>query len=176
MEELSINKRQSTIFYKGFGIIEAVVGIALASMLLTAFMTLTVQTIKINRANINELKADMYLKELIEVAKDLEQSEDWSVITGYPCSDSLNQACHPEISGGKWTLVPGTESLDNNMYSRSLTIADVNRNQIAFPNEIVASGGIFDPNTKKIIGEIRWNDGTHSPMTLETYVYNYNTP
>lgn len=176
MEELSPNKKQSIIFYKGFGIIEAVVGITLASIFLTAFATLTLQTIKLDRANISELKADMYLKELIEVAKDLEQSEDWSVITGYPCSYSLNQPCHPEISGGKWILVTGTESLDNNMYSRSLTIADVNRNQIAFPNEIVTSGGVSDPNTKKIIGEIRWNDGSHSPMTLETYIYNYNVP
>jgi len=175
MEELSLNKRQSTIFYKGFGIIEAVVGITLASILLTAFMTLTVQTFEINRANINELKANMYLKELMEVAKDLEQSKDWSVITGYPCSYSLYQACHPEISGGKWTLVPDKESFDNNMY-RSLTIADVYRSQLAFPNEIVTSGGTFDPNTKKIIGEIRWNDGSHYPMTLETYIYNYNTP
>jgi len=159
--------------------IEAVVGVTLASILLTAFMTLTVQTVKINRANINELKADMYLKELIEVAKDLEQSEDWSTIIGYPCSDSLNQVCHPatssDISGYKWELVSGIEPLDNNM-SRSLTIADVYRDQLAFPNNIVLTGGVPDPNTKKIIGEIHWNDGSHSPMTLETYIYNYNTP
>ncbi|TSD02491.1 MAG: hypothetical protein Athens071424_13 [Parcubacteria group bacterium Athens0714_24] len=170
MEKSSLNKKG------GFGIIEVVVGITLASVFMTAFAALTVQTIKLNRANTNELKANIYLRELIEIAKDLEQSEDWNILTDYPCQESLGRVCYPKISSGKWILTTGAESLDNDIYNRSLTIADVYRNQLSFPNEIVASGGVSDPNTKKIIAKILWSDGSHPPMILETYVYNYIAP
>lgn len=59
---------------EGFSIIEALVGITLAALLLVAFTALISQTIKINHANTSKLKATMYLQELIEIAKDLEQS------------------------------------------------------------------------------------------------------
>jgi hypothetical protein len=180
--ELSLNKRQSTIFYKGFGIIEAVVGIALASVFLTAFATLTMQTIKLNRANINELKADMYLKELIEVAKDLEQS-DWPTIANSSCTN-LN---YLKIEDGKWNLNSEPDlnietEVQNDGYTRSIKIENVCRDQRT--REILSTGCdpilcdlnlIENQNTKKIIAKIIWNDGTHSPMTLETYIYNYNT-
>jgi type II secretory pathway pseudopilin PulG len=167
MAGLSSNKKQSTIFYKGFGMIEAVVGVTLASILLTAFMTLTVQTVKINRANINELKADMYLKELIEVAKDLEQS-DWNELSTSTCVS----ACHPTTTANVWQLESGTELIDNNVYNRWLIIEEVFRNAT---DEIVVSttpGAVLSTSTKKIITTITWNDGfKDASSTLETYVY-----
>ena len=150
--------------------IEAIIGVVLASIFLTAFLKLNMEAIKLNRANVSNFKASMYLKELIEITKDLEQS-DWSELNKPICySDPY---CHPEISGNEWELVFGTESLDSDTYNRSIMITDVYRDQLVFPNEIVTIGGILDPDTKKITAEISWDEGNHS-MKLETYVYDFN--
>ena len=162
---------------KGFGIVEALVGITIAALLLVTFTTLIWQTIKINNANAKDLKATMYLQELIEVAKDLEQS-DWDELTKDACNISIdsNYKCHPyiDIVLQKWFLsTSGKEYLENNTYTRWLTIENVSRDPAT--NEIVTSGGVDDPNTKKVKAEIKWNNGFQDRnLTLETYVYNYN--
>ena len=166
MEKSSNNK---IINQKAFGMIEVLVSLAIASIVLLTFTSLNVYNIKVSRANITKLKASMYLQELIEAAKDLEQS-DWDAIVNSPCST----ACHPQIQGDAWVLVSGDESLDNNTYTRSVKFEEVHRDQLAFPNIIVDSGGVIDPNTKKSIAEISWNDGFQDrTLTLETYVYKY---
>ncbi len=169
MEKLSNNKIISFSDTKAFGMIEVLISLAIASIILVTFTSLNLYNIKISRANITKLKASMYLQELIEVSKDLEQS-DWDAIVNSPCS----AACHPQIQGGAWVLISGAETLDSDVYTRSVKFEEVHLDQLAFPNTIVASGGIVDPNTKKSIAEISWNDCFQNrTLTLETYVYNY---
>jgi len=139
---------------KGFSIIEAIVGITLAALLLVAFTSLITQTIKINQANMSKLKATMYLQELIEIAKDMEQSATPTIIfnTGYFCD-----TCHPEVDNSvsppKWELFPGTEPLENNLFTRWITIEDTGNDDI-----------------KMATAKISWKDTT---STLETYLYYY---
>ena len=154
--------------------VEAIVGVVLASVLLTAFISLNVQATKLNCANVNNFKADMYLKELIEVAKDLEQS-DWNELTNNPICYSAS-GCHPEILVGKWTLVGNDKDLFKG-YSYRIILTNVMRDQCAFPNEIdEISGTYLDPNTKKITAQILFDDVVIPNLELEIYVYNYNNP
>lgn len=170
MEKSASNKQQLIFRNGGFIIIEAVIGVVLASIFLTAFLALNAQAIKFNQANISNFEADMYLNELIEVTKDLEQS-DWCELTKPICSSG---PCHPDSgSAPEWELLFGTESLESNKFNRSVIISEVYRNQLAFPNNIVTGLGILDPNTKKITAQITWVDGSHSSIILETYAYNY---
>ena len=159
---------------KGFGIVEALIGITIAALLLSAFTTLIWQTIKINNANAKDFKATMYLQELIEISRDLEQtSAGWQTLANTSCNSS--SPCYPVVSGSDWTLVsdPSKQTLENNTYTRWLIIENVQRDPIT--NEIVTSGGVDDPNTKKVKAEINWNNGFQDKvMKLETYVYNYN--
>jgi type II secretory pathway pseudopilin PulG len=153
--ELLVSKTMRKRFKnKGFGIIEILVSISLAAIVLTAFLNLTWQTVKINQANIKELRARMYLKELIEIAKDLEKSESgWNLIT------SCSPLCYPYDSGSTWALnLSGEkEKLENNTYERWLSVIDV------------------DQDVKKVVGEIEWHDGFKDRTAkLETYIYNYN--
>jgi len=165
---------------KGFSIIEALVGITLAALLLVAFTALISQTIKINHANTSGLKATMYLQELIEIAKDLEQStstwqSNWISTTGQECNTLY--VCYPMASGTTWTLISTTttakgEYLENNIYTRWLTIENVcrdsNKNIDACPSDELST------STKKVIATITWNNGFGSQTsTLETYVYTY---
>lgn len=170
MEKSALNKRQLISSEGGFIMVEAIVGVVLASTLLTVFISLNVQATKLNCANVNNFKADMYLKELIEITKDLEQS-DWDMISNF--SDT-GDGYHPEISAdNEWELFADVELVDNR-YTRSIIIENVKRNREEFPNVIDPDGPYNDPNTKKIIACIKWNDGSPHEMKLETYVYNYN--
>jgi prepilin-type N-terminal cleavage/methylation domain-containing protein len=166
MEGLSlINMKKD----KGFGLIEIIISIALVTIFLLTFTTLTLEAIKISQTNTKELKATMCLQELIEIAKDLEQS-NWEEITNSNCYDP--NVCHPEIQDNKWILVPGEENLDG--YQRSLSIEPVYRDQLSFPNIIVSNNGVLDPDTKKIVTKISWDDGFNPrSLILETYVYNF---
>lgn len=157
----------------GFGLIEALFGIAMAATLILTFTTLNLDTIKVSRANVRELKALLYAKELIEVGKELEQS-NWTMITDSSCGGYY----HPIITDDKWNLVSGEESLENNSYSRWIIIENVFRNQLSFPNKISSAGCGAGANnstsTKKITATVVSKDsGRITTTTLEAYLYNY---
>jgi hypothetical protein len=155
---------------KGFLIIESVIGITITSVLLMAFTSLAVKSEIISRFNIGEFKASMYLRELVEVSKDVERT-DWTAFNDPSCV--FPNVCHPEISGGVWVFVSGEEVLDNGVYTRSFSVKPVYRDQLTFPNVIVESGGVLDPDTKKIVANLVWDNGVSSKaINLESYVYN----
>jgi len=166
--------KKSSFFFnnKGFSIIEAIVGITLAALLLVAFTALISQTIKINHANTSGLKATMYLQELIEIAKDLEQSATPTIFfaTGVP-SPCIN--CHPEIIGGIWNLVSGPEPLEG-FATRTMTISPVSRNPVTNEIETTYDFTHDSTSTKMATATITWYDGSQSHTSkLETYLYYY---
>lgn len=142
---------------EGFGIIEVIVGLFVGSLLLLAFANLIWYTLKVNQANIKDFKAQLYLKELIEIAKDLEQTQDgWLEITTTTCTDIL--PCYPQISGTNWNLVNGSKQTLEGIYERWLKIEDT-----------------ADSKTKKVTALIEWNNGfQNKTMEMEIYVYNYS--
>jgi type II secretory pathway pseudopilin PulG len=163
---------QSTKKEEGFAIVETLISIAIIALLLIGFEVLISQAIKMNRVNRTELKASLYLQEAIEIAKDLELS-DWDTLTGSSCTSS--DVCYPVDSGGAWTLSNGLESLDSGSYVRELYVEDVCRDDSGFPNNIVDCPGSFnDPNTKKVVATVQWDDSFRSRnLSLEAYVYKY---
>lgn len=154
---------------KGFGIIEALVGITIAALLLVAFTTLIWQTIRINSANTKDIKAIMYLQELIEIVKDLERSNPSEIFADYYPDPYI---CHPFISENKWILNDGEEPSLENTFTRSMKIENVSRD--ANNIEEIYNRINNDPKTKKITATISWNNGFQDrTMNLETYVYDY---
>jgi len=156
---------------KGFSLIGAVVGIVVASIMVIAFTTMITKAMISNSVNGKQLTATLYLQEMIEVAKDLEQS-DWSSLTDPLC---ISLQCYPDISGGSWALYNGEQVID--IYTRSFTVEHVCRDAgyeiLPSPCNLADPG--YDENTKKIIAEIEWEDRLKSNhLKLEAYVYNYN--
>ena len=151
---------------KGFGIIEALVGITVGGLLLATFSDLIYQTIKINRANSNQIKATMYLQELVEVAKDLEQTDGgWQVLI------NVSSPSSPLPNGFNWDLTPGEETLEGN-FVRSLTVEEVCRDSTSHAIKTCDFSDTHSTNTKKITAKITWDNGTNASQ-LETYVYKY---
>jgi hypothetical protein len=146
---------------QGFSVIEAVIGATIAALLIITFSTLISKAIVINDANAKELKASLYVQELIEIAKDLEMSPElsgaWNSYLSLPACISP-QKCHPEVSGSNWTLNSGEHHPDlAGVYTRSLTIED----------EAVG--------VKKVTATIHWMERTRSrDLTIEAMLYNYS--
>ena len=159
---------------KGFGIIEALIGITIGGLLLATFSTLIYQTIKINRVNASQIKATMYLQELIEVAKDLEQSATTTIFLPGPTLSCNN--CYPKDSGGNtWTLVnvPPEPQLEG-IFSRAITISPVSRDATNHEIETPYNFANDDPYTKLATATISWYDGSQNhTQKLETYLYYY---
>jgi hypothetical protein len=137
--------------------VEALVGITIAVLLIATFMSLITHTIKINRVNMMGVKATMYLQELIEIAKDLEQSATTTMFApGYTCD-----TCHPiVIAPGVWDLtnIPGGPEILEDTFYRSIDI-----------------GTTTDDNIKIATTTISWYDGfQNQTSTLETYLYYYD--
>jgi prepilin-type N-terminal cleavage/methylation domain-containing protein len=160
---------------KGFGIIESMVSLSIAAVILLAFLTLVINTVKASRLYSTELKASLYLAEAIEAAKDLEISTDWSVIPDWDAVfAACSPECYPEISSNKWQFSSGSETLETE-FTRIVTIEGVCRDSVTFPNNIVDCGepiAVDDPDTKQVIAEVSWFNGYgNRTLNLETYVY-----
>ena len=172
MEKLAHNNNRKLVPAEdGFVMVEALVGIVIASILLVTFTSLSSRAITLNRDNVNNFRANMYLKELIEITKDLEQS-DWGEIK------DCNIRCKPSQNGNTWGLAAiadinnpdDYENIDNKFFKRWIIVENVNRDL----NNKIAEFGNSDDKTKKIIAHIEWDDGTLHEMKLETYVYDFS--
>lgn len=153
----------------GFGMIEVIVSMSVVAILLVTFLTLTLRTIEITHANTAQLRANMYVRELIEIAKDLEQT-NWAELPA-TCPAPAPEVYHPVATASStWAFATGSELLDAK-FTRSLSLESVRRDPdpFTFPNTIVTTGGVCDENTKKIVAKIEWDAQI---MVLETYVYN----
>ena len=157
---------------KGFSIVEALVGITIAALLILTFTALITQTIKINEANMRGMKATMYLQEMIEIAKDLEQSATSTMfVSGWPWPCTTN--CRPEAVGNAWNLVAGPESLEG-FATRTMAISPVSRDPVTYEIETPYNPANESTSTKMVTATITWYDGfQNQTSTLESYLYYY---
>lgn len=155
--------------------IEAIIGLAVSAVLAFIFLDTLQSALRIGRANALEWQASLVLRELVEIARDVEVS-NWSAVLDPDCaSPSL---CHLDTTPGPipaWRFEAG-EIIENGIV-RSLTVVDVCRDSLAFPNTIVdcgVGGAVPDPNTKKVTARVEWT-GPYGDrnLELETYVYQY---
>jgi len=169
------NKKNFQFNEKGFGLIEAVVGIIVALIIIVAFTALISGAIRYSSINGKQLKATLYLQEMIEAAKDLEQStttwqSNWESTTGQFCASST--PCYLDIFGTSWVINSGTSTIDG-IYTRSFILEDVCRD--SNKNIDICPSDELSTTTKKIIAEIEWNDQLgYQHLELEAYLYNFN--
>lgn len=161
----------------GFALLEAMVSLAIGAALLLAFVELIQHAMKVNRAAGHRIQAEMYQREMIEVAQDLAKSNqlpsDWTAVFENPpvCATAPN-TYHPEIQLNKWVLVACEEVLEGGKYKRSLSINPVCRVSLSPIGDIVACPGTEDHSTKHVMTRISWDsEFGHQTSLLESYVY-----
>jgi hypothetical protein len=94
--------------------------------------------------------------------------EDWLNISAL-ATGSAN-TYYTLISGGKWATSTPSESvtLNNIAYTRSFWLDDVFRSSTG---TIVASGGIYDPSTKKMTSRVTWTAEVGSAQEFRQNIY-----
>ena len=158
----------------GFSLLETVVSIAVGVMLITAFVSLVVQSAHMSRLSTDKLKAHGYLVEAIEVAKTLERQSNFSA--NFPVSCTATTPCHPKLvtvsTLTTWQFASGEQVLEGGRFIRRVVIEPVYRdgsNRITTP-----ALGTLDPFTKKIVATVVITSAPGAPtLMLETYVYRH---
>ena len=81
-----------------------------------------------------------------------------------------NATYYPVISANKWTLTNTNPGTVNNLYTRTVVIAGVNRDV----NDDIAVAGTDDPNTKEVTVKVTWKEGQDvQDVTIVTYITNF---
>lgn len=156
MATLSNTKEQ------GFLMIDALVGLAVATMLSAAFISATASAVKISGEHAKKLQAELLLVELVEVLRDIEYRAVADPFTN--CSS----ACHPVIQGGEWVLEEHAETVFGR-FARSVAVEPVLRDAVSHELD---PGGVLDPNSFKAIATVSWqSSGVSKNITLETFIY-----
>ena len=147
---------------KGFGLIEILIVGAVISIGFVGLVAFLVSssgtTFKITR----NTEAAALAEEGVEAVRSM-RDESWSLV-------STAGTYYPEISVDKWTLLTSDPGLVNGLYTRTVTIEDVNRDV----NDDIASSGSPDDNTKRVTVTVTWNENQKTEdVTIETYITNF---
>jgi type II secretory pathway pseudopilin PulG len=156
---LSKNKKEE----RGFGLLEAVVGVAVISLTLIGLTSLFHSYLRVERENIATTQAIFLLEEGAELMRSL-RDKSWSaeiapLTSGTQYYISLNDGA---------VSVSETPVFVDGMFERFITLEDVNRDG---DGNIVTSGGTLDPGTKTVTVSVAYpgRAGT-TTKTLSTYL------
>ncbi|HCM52727.1 TPA: hypothetical protein DIS57_02120 [Candidatus Wolfebacteria bacterium] len=153
-------------FQRGLSVLEAILASALFVLIATAVVTLLLQGLGSNRLSNEQTIANQYAAEGIEAVRNIRNRSSYAAL-------ATTTGIGVDASSGVWTL-GGTDTLFDK-YTRVITIADVYRDT---DGNIVLSGGVFDPNTKKVISTVRWNVSLSRSysIVLIAYLTNWRAP
>lgn len=128
---------------KGQTIIELLITIGLSAILLPVLFFGFISTREGKAQQIQRLDAVSLLKEGEEAARNVRE-KGWTPF-------AANGTYHPVRSGNSWSLINGSEAVEN--YTRSIVIQNASRDS---GGQIVSNGGTIDPSTKKVTVTVSW--------------------
>jgi len=150
---------------RGFSMMELLVSISFIATMIVLVLAVNVSSNKLRYVNEERTRALFYTIESLEAAKTV----DWTNLS--EGDYSLN------LSGDRWQVSSGSQLLDN-MYTRTITVSDVYRENYGngqVYGDIVTFGGYLDADTKKLTVTISWNSksGTSKQEQMETYLHQW---
>ena len=148
----------------GFGLVEIIVGISVITVAFFAMMQVANVSLKVLKANENNLKATFLLEEGLEAVKIMRDS-GWTINID---ALSNNVDYYFEFSGGMWHSTT-TNVLIDNFYERKFILGSVYRDS----NDDIAPSGILEVNARKVSVSVSWSDGRgETTKTISTYITN----
>jgi len=152
---MAISKYQISI--KGISIIEILIVITIIGITLTSLLGVAAFSLRVSTLIKEATRANTLTQETIEAVRNFRDGTTWntdglgtlSVGTDHPHYPKLDTTVDPP----KWTLPEGTETI--NGFTRKVIFTDVMRD---VDDNIVETGGINDPNTKKATATVSWKD------------------
>lgn len=146
-------------FQLGQSLVELILAMALSVVFLPALIAGLASTREGKPQQNQRIAATTLLKEAQEAVRVVREA-GWSAI-------APTGTFHPAVSGTSWSLSPNAESLNGGLY-RSIVVSDVYRDVVS--GAIVASGGVFDPSTKRVVADVSWSEPYASSVTSTFYV------
>lgn len=160
----SSKKKLNGSLSKGFGLIEIIIGSAILTVSLVATSTYFQKTLQLNQDSGKTVQASFLLEEGIEAVKFFRDSS-WTNISGLTAGTYY----FLQFDGTKWATTSSNIFVDN-AFERKFVLNNVSRDA---NDDIVASGGTNDPETKKVTVSVSWlgRNGT-TTKTISTYITN----
>lgn len=145
---------------KGISIVEILVVVAILGVTLTSLLGLINFSLKSSRITKQTIQANFLAQEIIEATRTI-RDQGWANLTNG--SHGINNVT------GIWEF-DGTENIING-FSRSILIESGRRDA---NDDIVESGGVSDPDTKKATVTVSWQEeGRTHEVKIITYLTNW---
>jgi Tfp pilus assembly protein PilV len=147
----------------GLSLVEVIIATSIISVFLVTLVSVYNLYLTLSLSNIKKVEATFLAEEGIEVLRTV-RDESWDGITAFTSGVPYDVV----FSGGNWQATTTINKLDG-LYERRIVLDDVMRNG---SSDIVESGGINDPDTKKITVTVSWSDKN---ATTTKVIYSYMT-
>ncbi|MFC1629700.1 hypothetical protein ACFL11_00520 [Patescibacteria group bacterium] len=151
---------------KGASVIELLVVIFIIVVALTSLFGVVAFSLGVSTSIKITTQANALAQETVEAVRNFRDGTAWD--TDGLGTLALGTAYYPEKSVGvppEWTLAAGEETID--IFTRKVVFSSVVRDA---NDDIVESGGVNDPDTKKATITISWDA---KELEIETYFTNW---
>lgn len=141
---------------KGQSLIEILIVIMLLAILIPPLFMVIMASRDGKLQQSKRLEATAVMKETQEALRIIRES-GWNSIAN-------PGTYHPTLTGSTWNLSSGTEVTNGIM--KKVEVFNVNR----LNNQIVQTGGTYDPSTKRVVTTVSWNEPIPSTITSTMYL------
>ncbi|KKU67934.1 MAG: hypothetical protein UX89_C0010G0013 [Parcubacteria group bacterium GW2011_GWA2_47_16] len=150
---------------KGVSLVEVVIATALLFLALTGIVTAYNMFVRVGVTTMKTIQATYLLEEGVEAVASIRDFGWTSNIAGLTPGNNYFLFWN----GSRWLSTTTVSKIDNT-YTRSFTLANVNRGS---GDVIVTSGGTVDAGTKKLTVSVSWqNAATTTVRSISTYITN----
>ena len=143
MAKLKIEK-----FNQGFGLVEMVIVTGVLAASLFAFLQTEVLSVRLLRAERDNLEATLLAQEGLEGVRSL-RDESWTNNIAPLINGTIY---YPIIENSKWKLVTADPGKIEGKYTRTIVFSQVFRNA----SDQIASSGTLDAGTRKVTSRVAW--------------------
>ena len=168
------NKIQSLRMYSaGVTIIELLLAVFLVGGIVSALLGFSAFSIGTAGVLSQTAQANAFVQEAVEAVRSFRDGIPWDQQDSGDEYDGLGQVAqgvpyHISMSGDtppQWRLLAGAETIG--IFTRTIVFESARRDAA---DTIVESGGIADPNTKKVTVEVSWQE-RQRPHAIEIATY-----
>lgn len=151
---------------KGFSVIEILVAIVIISIALTGLSGLTSFSLRASLLAEQAAQANSIAQETIESSRNFRDGTYWSIDGLGTLAMGVDYYPQEVGSPARWQLTQGTEAVG--IFTRKIALSNVQRDA---NDNIVGSGGVNDPQTKKVVATVSWQErGRSHKVELITYL------
>jgi type II secretory pathway pseudopilin PulG len=154
---------------KGSLIVEILVVIAIIAIALASLFGLTYFSLDASHLAGQNTQAEALAQEAMEAVRNFRDGTSWNINGLGKLATSTDYYPKATSSPFKWQLIQGQETI--NIFTRKVIFYSVQRDA---NSNIVVSGGVNDPETKKASVSVSWTEkGRPHQVSISTYFTNW---